>query len=248
MLSKMRFGGRIGSALLAPLFIAAGLTVGGAGPRPTPTPAPRRDPHDATTHHRFTGIDKWVRIFDDPGRDLWQKPAEVVGALGLRPGMIVADIGAGTGYFMGHLARGVAPGGFVLAIDTEPEMVQHMAGRAVLEKLDNAVPVLGLPDDPFLPRRRLDRVLIINTYHHIDDRLQYFERVKGALAPGGRLVVIDFHKKPLPVGPSLEHKLAREFVVEEMRQGGWRLAEEKTFLPYQYFLIFAPGGPGADHR
>jgi cyclopropane fatty-acyl-phospholipid synthase-like methyltransferase len=88
----------------------------------------------------------------------------------------------------------------------------------------------------------VDRVLIVDAYHHVDDRLDYFGRMKEALAPRGRVAIIDFHKRPLPIGPGLEHKLSREFVLEEMQEAGWVLADEKTFLPYQYFLIFAPGG------
>ena len=213
-------------------------------PAPSPGPAPpQRHPHDATARHPFDDIDKWVEKFDDPKRDEWQKPDEVATALALKPGMIVADIGAGTGYFNRHLAKAVSPGGIVLAIDTEPKMVEHMARRARQEATPGVVPVLALPDEPFLPRRRVDRVLIVDTYHHIDDRLGYFGRMKEALAPGGRVAIIDFHKRPLPVGPPPEHKLAREFVVEEMAQAGWRLADEKTFLPYQYFLLFAPVVP-----
>ena len=92
-----------------------------------------------------------------------------------------------------------------------------------------------------LPPGACDLILIVDTYHHIDDRLEYFGRMKDALSPSGRIVVIDFHKRELPVGPPLEHKLSRDFVVDEMKQAGYRLADEKTFLPYSYFLIFAPG-------
>ena len=220
---------------------AFGLALGAAvAAEPAKPPASTRDPHDATSDHRFTGVEKWIRIFDDPGRDLWQKPDKVVEALGLRPGMIVADLGAGTGYFIRHLSNAVAPGGIVLAVDTEAEMVAHLGERARKEKLQNAVPVLALPDRPFLPAGRVDRVLIVDTFHHINDRLDYLQELKRTLAPGGRLAIIDFHKKPLPVGPPVEHKLAREFVLGEVRQAGWRLAEEKDFLPYQYFLIFEP--------
>ena len=106
------------------------------------------------------------------------------------------------------------------------------------------LPVLASPDDPFLPRGRVDRVLIVDTYHHIDDRLGYFRRMKEALAPGGRVAIVDFHKRPLPVGPPPEHKLSREFVIGEMRQAGWVLSREETFLPYQYFLLFEPAPRG----
>ena len=230
------------------LLICAAAVAGLLAAPPAPAAAPASPPpaqapsDDATSTHRFTGVDRWVRIFDDPDRDAWQKPQEVVRALGLKPGMMVADLGAGTGYFLRHLAKAVAPGGVVLAIDPEAEMVAHMAGRVKKEGLDNTIPVLSLPEEPFLPAGRVDVVLIVDTFHHIDDRLDYFARMKRALAPGGRVAVIDFHKRPLPVGPPPEHKLAREFVLDEMKRGGWRLLDEKTFLPHQYFLIFAPGG------
>jgi ubiquinone/menaquinone biosynthesis C-methylase UbiE len=209
-----------------------------AGTAPAGEPPP--NPHDATAHHPFTDVDKWTKLFDDPKRDEWQKPQETVAGLGLKPGQIVADLGAGTGYFERHLSRAVAPGGIVLAIDSEPEMVQHLGRRALKEQTPNVVPVLALPDEPFLPPGRVDCVLIVDTYHHIDDRLNYFRRMKGALAPGGRVAIIDFHKRELPVGPPLQHKLARDFVLDEMTQAGWSLAGEKTFLPYHYFLIFQP--------
>jgi len=200
-------------------------------------------PHDATSHEPFKGVEKWTRIFDDPKRDEWQKPQEVVLALGLKPGQIVADLGAGTGYFEKRLSKAVAPGGMVLAIDTEPEMVRHLGERALQEGTANVVPVLALPQEAFVPPGRADCVLVVDTYHHIDDRVRYFHRMKEVLAPGGRIVIIDFHKRLLPVGPPPEHKLPREFVVDEMKQAGFGLADEKTFLPYHYFLIFRPETP-----
>jgi predicted methyltransferase len=205
------------------------------------TPAPPAS-HDATAHEAFTDVNRWVRIFDDPGRDAWQKPAEVAAALGLRPGAIVADLGAGTGYFERALAKTVGPDGLVLAIDTEPKLVEHLRDRIRTDLLEGVLPVLAAPDDPFLPRGRVDAVLVVDTYHHIDDRLHYFRALRGALAPGGRVAVVDYHKKPLPVGPPLQHKLAREFVVDEMKQAGYALTGEQTFLPYQYFLLFSPAG------
>ena len=208
-----------------------------------PPPAPGSD--DATTHHSFKNVDQWVRVFDDPSRDAWQKPREVAAALALKPGMIVADIGAGTGYFNRHLSRAVSPGGIVLAIDTEPEMVQHMGVRAISEKTANVVPVLCAPEDPFLPPGRVDRVIVVDTYHHIDDRRAYFGRMRASLAPGGRLAILDFQKRPTPVGPPVEHRVDRDVVVRELGQAGWSLAEEKTFLPYQYFLLFTPAPGGA---
>jgi ubiquinone/menaquinone biosynthesis C-methylase UbiE len=227
-------GGARAVWLLGP-FLAV-LSAGAVAPQPPGG----KDSHDAKAHHPFTDVEKWVKIFDDPARDEWQKPQEVARALGLKAGMIVADLGAGTGYFLRHLSDAVDPGGIVLAVDTEPEMARHLGERARKEKIDNVVPVLAVPEDPFLPNGRVDRILIVDTYHHIDDRLGYFRRLRRSLAPRGRLAIVDFHKRPLPVGPPPEHKLAREFVIEEMRQAGWSLADEKTFLPHQYYLLFEP--------
>lgn len=226
-----------------------------------PTPEPARDPNepgappqtqphehhhppgddtdDATAHHPFNDVKQWVERFDDPARAEWQKPEEVVKALGLKPGMNVADIGAGTGYFNRFLAAAVAPGGKVYAADVEPLMVDHMKERAEQEKTPNVVPLLVALDDPKLPDRAIDVVMIVDTYHHIDNRLAYFDRIKKSLRPGGRIAVIDFQKRELPVGPPMEHKLPREHVVAEMEKAGYKLATEPTFLPYQYFLIFA---------
>jgi len=199
-----------------------------------------RDADDATAHHPFDDAQRWAKVFDDPGRDAWQRPNDVIAAMTIRPGMMVADLGAGTGYFTAYLSRAVGPEGTVLAIDPEPDMVKHLGQRAHKDGLGNVLPVLGLFEDPFLPRGRVDRVLIVDTYHHIDDRLDYFGRMRRDMAPGGRLVVVDFHKRPLPVGPSPEHKLERDTVVYEMEHAGWRLDGEVKTLPYQYVLIFEP--------
>ena len=199
----------------------------------------------ATVHHGFDDPEKWAKIFDDPSRAAWQKPDEVVAALELKPGMTAADLGAGTGYFTAGLSRAVGEKGVVLSIDPEPQMVEDLGKRAHREGLTNVVPVLALYEDPFLPPGRVDRVLIVDTYHHIDDRQAYFHRLGANLAPGGRVAIVDFHKRPLPVGPPPEAKLEREVVVAEMQKAGFRLAAEPTFLPYQYFLVFEPNPKGA---
>lgn len=233
------------TTLLLPLILmSAG---GGQAPSPPPEPPAEEARHhhsdqndDATTHHGFDDVERWVERFDDPERVTWQKPDEVIAALKLSPGMNVADIGAGTGYFNARFAKAVGPEGKVYPADIEPAMVDYMKKRAVREETPNVLPILAAPDDPKLPEAAIDLVIIVDTYHHIDDRLKYFERLKRCLRPGGRVAVIDFHKRELPVGPPPEHKLAREYVVEEFEGGGWRLAAEHGFLPYQYFLIFEP--------
>jgi ubiquinone/menaquinone biosynthesis C-methylase UbiE len=121
-------------------------------------------------------------------------------------------------------------------------MVGHIAERSVRDSIANLTPVLARPEDPMLPPGRVDLVFICNTFHHIDDRVEYLKRLRGDLTAGGRVAVIDFRKKEIPVGPPADHKLTRDHVIAEFLEAGYDLAEEKTFLPYQYFLIFRSGG------
>jgi ubiquinone/menaquinone biosynthesis C-methylase UbiE len=197
-------------------------------------------PHDATVHHPFDDPEQWSKVFDDPGRDAWQKPHELVDALHLQPGQRVADLGAGTGYFSRVLSAAVGADGTVFAVELEPNLVTHLRDRAEREHTKNVVPVLASADDPRLPTGSVDVVLIVDTYHHVDDRITYFRSLRRALRPAGRVAIVDWQKRPLPVGPEMDHKLARETVVDEMAEAGYRLADEPTFLPYQYFLVFAP--------
>jgi SAM-dependent methyltransferase len=190
---------------------------------------------DGALHHRFNDAGKWAKVFDDPARDKWQKPKEVVDALGLKPGSIVADIGAGTGYFAARIARRV-PEGKVFAADIEPDMVRYLAGRAGRKHLDNLVPVQAGTDAASLPEPA-DVILVVDTYHHIGNRTQYFSKLKASLRPGGRLVIIDF-KPDAPGGPHPRHRIPPEKAVEELGAAGYTLAETHNMLPRQYFLVF----------
>ena len=203
-------------------------------------PARARSTDAATSHRRFDDPTYWTQVFDDPARAAWQKPQELVAVLGLLPGQCVADLGAGTGYFSRLLSAAVGPTGTVLAVDPEPNLVAHLRERAEREGSANVVPVLASPDNPRLPAGVVDTVLIVDTYHHIDDRVAYFRRLRRALRPPGRIAIVDWQKRDLPVGPEMAHKLAREQVVREMEEAGYRLAEEPSILPYQYVLIFQP--------
>ncbi len=196
--------------------------------------------HDATVRHSFADVEHWAAVFDDPGRAAWQKPAEVVRALALQPGQIVADLGAGTGYFSSDLAAAVGAEGSVFAVDPELNLVAHLRQRAERDKLANVIPVLASADNPRLPAGGVDLILIVDTIHHIDDRLNYLRRLRTRLRPGGRVAVIDWKKEDTPLGPPIAHRLARDQVVAELDAAGFALADEPGFLPYQYFLIFAP--------
>ncbi len=197
-------------------------------------------PHDATAHHRFDDPAYWSKVFDDPARDAWQKPDALVAALHLERGQRVADLGAGTGYFSRVLSNAVGPDGTVFAVEIEPNLVTYLRDRAEREGTRNVVPILASAADPHLPAGLVDVVLIVDTYHHVDDRIVYFRNLRRVLRAAGRVAIVDWQKRPLPVGPELEHKLAREVVVDEMTEAGYRLVDEPDVLPYQYVLVFAP--------
>ena len=196
-----------------------------------------QSPH--THHHSFEDAQKWAQIFDDPKRDAWQKPHEVIQALGLRPDDIVADIGAGTGYFSVRLAHNV-PRGRVFAVDTEPGMVKHLAERAKSNGLGNLTAIAGTPDDPELPEKA-DLVLLVDVYHHIGQRERYFKRMAQSLKPGGRVAIVDF-RMDSPHGPPKAARIAPEQVKTELKKAGYDLAQEHAFLPNQYFLVFRRAG------
>jgi len=185
-------------------------------------------------------IDGYVARQEEPERAAWQKPDEVLKALAIRPGQTVCDVGAGPGYFSLRAARLVGARGRVYAVDVEPRILGALRDRIEKAGVANVTPVLGLGSDPLLPPGACDLVLVVDTYHHFPDRPAYLRRLVRALAPGGRLANIDFHKRDTPVGPPLEHRIAREDFLREAAGAGLKLVAEPTFLENQYFLILAP--------
>ncbi len=196
----------------------------------------------ATSHRRFDDVEYWTGVFDASERAAWQRPDELVRALALTPGSVVADLGAGTGYFISHLSQSVGADGTVYAVEVEPTMVEHLRTRAEEAGLDNVVPVLASLDNARLPVRHVDLILIVDTFHHLDDREVYFTRLKRSLTASGRIAIVDWKKQELPEGPPPPHKIARNQVVHEMLAADFKLAAEFRFLPYQYFLVFEPAG------
>lgn len=197
--------------------------------------AAAQTPH--THQHTFKDAEKWSHVFDDPERDAWQKPHEVIRALALKPDARVADLGAGTGYFAARLAN-MLPQGRIYAVDVEPDMVRFLGERAKREKLANLVAVAGKPDNPRLPQK-VDLILLVDVYHHIEDRERYFRALGASLRPGGRIAIIDF-KLDSPQGPPPSARVAPAAVKAEMKAAGLALAAEHRFLPYQYYLVFRP--------
>ena len=190
--------------------------------------------------HGFAGAEKWAKVFDDPERDAWQKPDEVIRALKLAPGALVADIGAGTGYFAVRLARAV-PQGRVYGVDTEPDMVRYLTHRAQRAGLGNLTAVAAKPNDARIPAA-VDLAILVDTYHHVPDRERYFRALQKSLRPGGRLAIIDFTLDS-PVGPPKGARIPANKVKQELARAGYELVQEHAFLPNQYFLVFVPGKP-----
>lgn len=199
-------------------------------------PVAAQSPH--THDHSFSGADQWARVFDDPKRDAWQKPHEVIQALKLKPDAVIADIGSGTGYFSVRFAHRV-PQGRVYGLDTEPDMVKYLAERAKREGLKNVSAVQAKPGDPQLPEKA-DVVILVDVYHHLQNREQYFRRLQQSLKAGGRLAIIDF-RMDSPDGPPKAARIAPQQVKAELQRAGYVLSEEHAFLPNQYFLLFTPG-------
>jgi cyclopropane fatty-acyl-phospholipid synthase-like methyltransferase len=180
----------------------------------------------------------YIALLEDPARDAYQKPHEVLMALGLKDGERIADIGAGSGYFSLRFAQHVDAGGLVLAVDINPDMIVHLNRRIRDSRIENIRTILASAEDPLLAPSSVDKIFICDTWHHIQNHAEYLEVLKKALKPGGQVIIIDFQRRPTPVGPPAEMRVAREDVVSGFEQSGFRLSKEHTFLPHQYFLVF----------
>jgi len=219
------------------LLLVSARAAGPARPAASPSPPPAAAPAEGGRYGNPPDLDDYIKDLASPERDAWQKPDQVVAALGLGKGQTACDIGSGPGYFTLRLARAVGPGGFVYAVDVETRMLQALRERLEKARVRNVAPVLAVADDPLLPHGACDLILVVNTYHHFPDRERYLERLRRSLKPRGRIVDIDYNRKPTPIGPPLDHRVARDAFLAEARQAGLALAGEPTFLPYQYFLI-----------
>jgi predicted methyltransferase len=183
--------------------------------------------------HDFSDVARFEQMFDAPDRDGWQHPVEVVALLDLAPGETAIDLGAGTGYFLPFLSVAVGATGHVLALDSEPAMIEHVQRRAEREVLANVEARAVTATDAGLAPASADAILIVDTWHHLPDRAAYGVRLRDALRPGGTLVVVDFTLES-PEGPPAEHRLAPEVVIRELQAAGLAAEQVGESLPHQY--------------
>lgn len=186
--------------------------------------------------HRFDDAQKWSQVFDDPARDAWQKPDEVVAKMEIAANMSVADVGAGTGYFMERLAKAVGANGRVTMTDIEPAMVAHMTDRATRGKLAWVQAALASATGPGLAANTMDRVLIVDVWHHIADRVAYASSLAKSLKPGGKVYIVDFTMET-PMGPPREHRLAPQAIINDFTSAGLVANVIEESLPNQYIVV-----------
>lgn len=194
------------------------------------------DSGSANAHMHGSDFETLARNFEDPAREKWQKPAEVIALLGDLSGKTVADIGAGTGYFSFPLAEKAKK---VIAIDIDRRFLEYIDQKN--RRLPVPLPIetrRATESDPQLQPGEADIIILVNTYHHIDNRPEYFSVARQTLAEGGAVVIVDFFKKELPVGPPTRLKLDPETVAGELKRAGFReIRIDREILEYQYIII-----------
>lgn len=214
-------------------------------------PAAAETPIDCPLHAKgvqpgdlkpFAVTEKYIEFLERPDRAEWQKPEAVVRALRLQGTEIVADIGAGSGYFTFRLAK-VLPRGKVVATDIDPEMIRHIHHKVLTEGIKNVSVVLADPADPTVPGTA-DLVFIADVLHHVTNRESWLARLAGETRPGARLVVIEFREGRLPQGPPEAVKIPKAELIRLVRGAGFVLeSDDPALLPYQTFLVFRRAAP-----
>lgn len=177
------------------------------------------------------------RHMNDPSRDAWQKPKEVIEKLAIKPGSRVADLGAGGGYFTWHLAGAVGPEGIVYAVEIDEIALGILREEMRSRGITNVLPIYAEPSDPKLPEP-VDLVFSCDTYHHMKDRVAYFQSLTRYLRPNGQVAILDFHPHGFFSG-FLGHGTAKEEVRREMESAGYRLTVESEVIESQHFQIFS---------
>ena len=175
---------------------------------------------------------------DRPEREAEEAPSLLVRALRLKPGMVVADIGAGSGYLSFMMAPRVIPGGKILAVDIQPEMLEIIKNKARANGRRNVVPVLGKVDDPNLPAASVDLILMVDVYHEFDHPYEMTDAMVRSLKPGGKIVFVEYRKEDPRVPIKEVHKMSEAQVRKEMDLFQLKFVENNRILPRQHILVF----------
>ena len=188
----------------------------------------------ANEYMHQSSMDDLVERFESPERDAYQMPDKVLNVLGDLKGKTIMDIGAGSGYFSVKLAKHA---GQVIAADVSKDFQEYLQKRIRKDHIKNISLRLLPLDSPELKDGEVDMVFISNTYHHIDHRPRYFSMVKTGIKSGGSLVIIDYVKSDIPVGPPTEHKVSIDQIIAELKKAGFTTFDiDVNLLPYQFII------------
>jgi len=199
-----------------------------------PSSTPPASAEHRKTSEPYTGD---LSIFDSPGRDERLQINRVMDILAMGPGKTVADIGAGSGWFTVRAAKRVGEAGLVYAVDINPQAVRYIDDRAHKEKLHNVKTILSRADDPALPAAAIDSVLLLKTYHEVENPVILLQKLRASLRPGAKVGIIDRN------GNGENHGVSREVVLREASQAGYDLLEQYDFVKgdkMDYFLVMIP--------
>jgi len=177
---------------------------------------------------------------DRPERESEEAPSKAIAALAIRVGAVVADVGAGSGYYTALLARAVGPSGRVVATDLQAGMLDLIRQKVSADRLTNVSLVQGRADDPVLPARTFDLILMVDVYHELASPQIFVRRLKEALAPDGRLVLIEFRLEDPRVPIREAHKMSVEQVRQELGADGFQIERVIDVLPWQHIIVLRP--------
>ena len=185
-------------------------------------------------------VTRWKKNLENEGREVYAKRNEILAAAGVKPGMAVADVGAGTGLFTMMFAQAVKPGGRVYAVDISQAFIEHIRETAKAQGLDNVTGIVNGAADTKLPEASVELVYLCDTYHHFEHPQEVLASIRRALRPGGRMVVIDFEKIPGETHTQrIDHvRLDKGAAIKEIEAAGFRFLEEKKLLRENYFVVF----------
>ena len=179
-----------------------------------------------------------IARFERPERDTWQKPNEIVEALELKNGAVVADIGAGTGYFTRRFAKAVAPNGKVYAVDIAADILGYLKEQADKQNIHNIETIVSREDDPMLPGKSVDLAFFCDTTHHIANRVNFYRKLSRGLKEHGRMAIVDYPPDSPQHPHNPEQLVPRSQLTSEAEEAGFKLVKDFSFLPRQYFLVF----------